>query len=478
MGVLLGQLPPAEVARLKAELAETLIANFCYPRFFDHRTDLLRMRPVDRSKRQEVWLYLSSVDFTSWGRVDLMSPDLQRQIERLFIQFVQRNRSFFGEQGRKRMSDLRMLIGTCASSVAEGLRGHLTGRRPQGLPFGSPRPVVSWSSLVVNGKVEPNWERIAPATLLLQQQLQEWRGEIKPTSASSPNNGHAASASHLSQEVIAEVKPVPVESASDEQSPRPIVRRPHREAAPAPVTSPRNAPNRGPGVRPVPVSPMPPVQSMLVNGASMPQPPVDIRSVPPTPTNAPPLLPQQQPQAFAHSTTTAPIPGPTHTNPLESTWTAVPPVSVPVAPSLAQRKSAPAPVETITPNPAHMAPAPASAQQRVLAPISGAEVAAQPREGTGVLTGGEDIAIFEQMRHQLVVWLRIEAVHAGIDISGQGPVQLLELLRQRESIDETRLQVVSTLLGLVSQVMKNGQASLLDYKQALMFHLLHTRDRH
>ena len=103
MGVYLGQLPPAELARLKAELAETLIAHFCYPRFFDYRTGTLRTRPVDRAKRQEVWLYLSSVDFTAWNRVDLMSPEFQHQIERLLIHFVQRNRNFFGEQGRKRI---------------------------------------------------------------------------------------------------------------------------------------------------------------------------------------------------------------------------------------------------------------------------------------------------------------------------------------------------------------------------------------
>src|SRR5919109_1729822 len=126
MGIYLGQLPPAELARLKAELAETLVAHFCYPRFFDYRTESLRMRPVDRAKRQEVWLYLSSFDFTAWSRVDLMSPDIQHYIERLFIQFVQRNRSFFGEQGRRRMSDIRMLIGSCASTVVQGLRNHIT----------------------------------------------------------------------------------------------------------------------------------------------------------------------------------------------------------------------------------------------------------------------------------------------------------------------------------------------------------------
>src|SRR2546421_7999770 len=192
MGVLIGQLPPAEIARLKAELAETLVAHFCYPRFFDYRTESLRMRPVDRAKRQEVWLYLSSVDFTAWGRVDLLSPDFQRSIERLLVQFVQRNRSFFGEQGRKRMSDIRMLISSSAASIVQGLRAHLTGQRQERpFPFGSPRPVVTWSAPGLTSQSDTGWEQIAAPTLLLQQQLQELRGEIKPVTPGEarPVNG-------------------------------------------------------------------------------------------------------------------------------------------------------------------------------------------------------------------------------------------------------------------------------------------------
>jgi hypothetical protein len=89
--------------------------------------------------------------------------------------------------------------------------------------------------------------------------------------------------------------------------------------------------------------------------------------------------------------------------------------------------------------------------------------------------GEDDIAIFEQMRHQLLIWLRVEAIHSGIEIAGQGAPQLLELLQQQAGLDETRLQVVSTLLNLASQVIRSGQVSVLDYKQALMFHLMHTR---
>jgi hypothetical protein len=49
------------------------------------------------------------------------------------------------------------------------------------------------------------------------------------------------------------------------------------------------------------------------------------------------------------------------------------------------------------------------------------------------------------------------------------------MLRQQSRIDETRLQVVSTLLNLANQVIKTGVVTVLDYKQALMFYLMHTR---
>src|SRR3984893_14377499 len=143
MGIYLGQMPPAEMARLKAEIAETLVASFSYPRFYDYRTNAMRMRPVDRAKRQEIWTFLSSFDFNTFSRIDIASPDFEHQVERLLIQFVQRNRAFFGQQGRKRMSDVRALINSSSVSVTEGLRGHLSGHPTT--PFGNARPVLSWS---------------------------------------------------------------------------------------------------------------------------------------------------------------------------------------------------------------------------------------------------------------------------------------------------------------------------------------------
>lgn len=106
---------------------------------------------------------------------------------------------------------------------------------------------------------------------------------------------------------------------------------------------------------------------------------------------------------------------------------------------------------------------------------SATNIAPAQRDNSLMRVGDDDIAIFEQMRHQMLVWLRIEVIRAGLELANQTPSQLLELLRRQDHMDETRLQVVSTLLNLANQVITNGQVSVLDYKQALMFHLMHTR---
>jgi hypothetical protein len=426
VGILVNQLPPMELARLKAELAETLISNFCYPRFYDYRTNSLRMRPVDRAKRQEVWQYLSSVDFNAWGRIDLMSPDFQRQVERLFIYFVQRNRSFFGEQGRKRMADIRMLISNTSSSVTEGLRGHMTGRPTS---FGNPRQVTSWVTSNATGRLEPTWDQIVATTMLLQQQLQETRGEIKvtPTNDVRPNgappkhsvrdrsaaNGSSAvEPGVISEQLVSTRKPTPqVETRTSSPYERPKVTNPLTSpiapsvAATAPVDSPvRN-------IQQVVVSEETSVLSVTSRDSA-----VETASV------SSPERSQQQVQG----STAAPA--------------VVPPRD------LTQTTQVP-----------HL------------------EVTTKVPESATVLVSEEDVVIFEQMRYQLVVWVRVEAVRAGVDITGHEPSELLELLQQLDGFDQTRLQVTSTLLNLCDQIIAAGHASLLEYKQAMMFYLMHTR---
>jgi hypothetical protein len=449
MGIYLGQLPPAEIARFKAELAETLIANFCYPRFFDPRTQSLRMRPVDRAKRQEVWLYLSAVDFTAWGRVDLMSPDFQHLIEHLFILFVQRNRNFFGEQGRRRMSDIRLLIGMCAVSVTQALRNHLAGQKQRNPPFGSPRPIVSWSASSVGGRNELAWEQIASRTMLLQQQLQEYRGEVRPPAPPMHDGRPPVNNSTVR-------RPVHPQHASGVAGNATEAKRSVQSQVSVPPTAP-------PGVQKI-SSPSGPLPGTKNTPTPMP---ASVVAVPPTLPNTPTVQP-------AHLV--APLKSETPDTPPASTESQVTSQLPPArsleadgprrqSPALSERRpaalSAPAQVHSTSPS------IPASASVPV--------VAAAQRETSVMTIGEDDLAIFEQMRHQLILWLRVEAVTAGLEIAGQGPSQLLELVRQHGRLDETRLQVVSTLLNLSGQVIKTGMVSTIDYKQALMFHLMHTK---
>ncbi len=453
MGIYLGQLPPAEVARLKAELAETIIANFCYPRFFDYRTDSLRMRPVDRNKRQEVWLYLSSVDFTAWNRIDLMSNDFQRSIERLFIQFVQRNRSFFGEQGRKRMPDVRMLITSTSTTVVQGLRNHVTGQRQdrQGLPsFGSPRQALSWAT-PVKGHSELAWEQIATTTTVLQQQLQEIRSEIRspqvndgPTVASSPSRRSSRAASTRGQSSTSVPQQATPTSKATTQRIAPNGTAPLQESKGTELLNPNAAPNVAAQHQPTPVAP----------AASMAPPtPAPIQK----PERMPPATPAADLSVTAMPKKSSDISSVATSGSASSAVTTLPPLSsAPAAPSIETNNGI---AQTTTPT----------------LPIPTAPATMGKRENAIMSVGDEDIAIFEQLRHQLVIWLRIEAIHLGLDITDQSPPRLLELLSQQEKYDETRLQVVSTLLNLANQVIKNGRVSVLDYKQALMFHLMHTR---
>ncbi|HEY6540696.1 MAG TPA: hypothetical protein VIZ18_07150 [Ktedonobacteraceae bacterium] len=466
MGIYLGQMPPAEMARLKAEIAETLIANFSYPRFFDYRTNTLRIRPVDRGKRQEIWTFLSSFDFNTFSRIDVTSPDFQRQVERLLIQFVQRNRAFFGQQGRKRMPDVRALITSSSTSVTEGLRGHLSGRATT--PFGNARPVVSWSKSNNSGRLEPGWEQIANPTMSLQQQLQEARGEIRPGASSdarpaapppvangAANNGAATTSPRRSPRLRATTQ-------GNNNG--------NEGAAPAPAARPAGA---IPSTRPIP-----PDEMRAVNPPSGPlAPPPSVApaaaSNPPAPPVAPVTEAMKPPVSSDQPVLRAGIVGDA------SAPSAKPDEKA--SPIQERDLSTQAADSSVPPAPAVAAKQPAVTQPQVsrqreltrtepLAPTLTGQ-----QDSATLMVSDEDVVIFEEMRHQLLVWLRVEVVRVGVDLSGQTPAQLLEILGQQDGADETRLQVISTLLGLVNQVIAHGYATLVEYKQAMMFYLIHTR---
>ncbi|MGZ3616365.1 MAG: hypothetical protein ACXWOL_05815 [Ktedonobacteraceae bacterium] len=431
MGILVSQLPPAELARLKAELAETLISNFCYPRFYDYRIDSLRMRPVDRSKRQEVWQYLGSVDFNAWGRIDLMSPDFQRQVERLLIYFVQRNRTFFGDQGRKRMADIRLLISASSTSIVEGLRGHLTGKSNG---FGNPRPTNSWANSNITKRNDPPWEQLVAPTMLLQHQIQEARGELKATQNEMRPNG-ASSSKHSMRErsnanghsngVTEHELPLDKHVSTNDRLVE-VEQQTFPDTDQSKITNPLTSPD---AIEAQPVSDNKSVDELLNQKDQ-----VLISK------GEAAALHLEQDNVIANTTFT---PQKQSLEPLQDSIS---------APAILQ-----------------------SQELGQATPPSQTEVTIKEHANATVLVSEEDVVIFQQMRHQLVVWARIEAVRTGLDIASHEPSELLDMLQQIDGIDQTRLQVTSTLINLCDQIIAAGQASLLEYKQAIMFYLMHTR---
>src|SRR5579863_1757298 len=91
MAVRVGELEPRQVERMRTELGEIMIASFAYPPFFDFRANRLSRRPVDQAKRDEIALFLNSVNLAPLNTTDVASPELRRFVERLFLRYLEVN---------------------------------------------------------------------------------------------------------------------------------------------------------------------------------------------------------------------------------------------------------------------------------------------------------------------------------------------------------------------------------------------------
>jgi hypothetical protein len=358
-----------------------------------------------------------------------MSPEFQRQVERLLIYFVQRNRTFFGEQGRKRMADIRMLISISSTSIVEGLRGHLTGRSNG---FGNPRAVNSWANSNVTKRVDSTWEQVVAPTMLLQHQIQEARGEFKATQNDLQPNGTSHKQSIRDRS-----------SANGNSS----------SVFEHEITSNKNASTNNTSLQ-IEQQTFPGIDHSKMNDPLTSSASFETEFVF---TDA--IVDEQSSLSDKVLITeeVADIP---------QVVQDIPVVNSTITPPKQTSEPVQGPIST-----------PAILQSQELTqtqPAQKVKVTIKEPESTTVLVSEEDVVIFEQMRHQLVVWTRVEAVRAGLDIAGHEPSELLEQLQHVDGFDETRLQVTSTLINLCDQIIAAGQASLLDYKEALMFYLMHT----
>ncbi|GAC1464290.1 MAG: hypothetical protein PVSMB5_04860 [Ktedonobacteraceae bacterium] len=336
--------------------------------------------------------------------------------------------------------------------------------------------------------------------MLLQQQLQELRGEAK-TVAAGESRPVATPAGGSSTAPRRMVRPQPVGAAAAQKvnvdveslAKQKTTATPQVNPRPQPAAAPQTGTKVDPMVNPAPAASVSPLAPAATTRRLPPQyqqaQPVEQRAasdgrrqsgvleVPADARQGPPVARKSDALKL----------------PIEAQAPATP-IAPPPSPAVAASASAATPLKTSNGNgvkesalsfadtspSAVVSSAPslhARSVTQTASPGQSNNALAQDAGSRDMLSVGEDdVAIFEQMRHQLVIWLRIEAIRAGLEISDQGPAQLLEMLRQQAHFDETRLQVVSTLLNLANQVVKTGLVSVLDYKQALMFHLMHTRN--
>ena len=164
----LRQLTSRQLERLKSELAEVIIANFCYPAFLDYRLNMLRTRPVDRRKRQEVWAYVSGVNFSPIGSMDVGSMDFRRFVERVFLRYVDMNRALMATASARQIGAARARVPQLAMSVGRGLADYLV--LSEASTFGQARLVESWGT-TRSAQHEPAWEQIEKSTQVLQTTL-------------------------------------------------------------------------------------------------------------------------------------------------------------------------------------------------------------------------------------------------------------------------------------------------------------------
>jgi hypothetical protein len=229
MGGSLSQLTARQRERLKSELAEVIIANFCYPPFLDYRLNILRTRPVDRRKRQEVWAYVNGLNFGPLDTMDVASVEFRRFVERVFLRAIEMNRSLLAAASERQMAAVRGRVPQLAANVARGLADYLA--LGEASEFGRARPVESWASSA-SGYTEPTWEQIEKSTQLLQTTLVYLRVNKNKDSAAQP--AAASAEDQRDQKLLAVITAFPTQL---------LVSPPERPAAQAPAANGATAPH-------------------------------------------------------------------------------------------------------------------------------------------------------------------------------------------------------------------------------------------
>src|SRR5579871_3834433 len=121
MAIRMGELDARAKEQVRAALGELLMERFAYPGFYGYGVERLRVRPLDRVKRQQIAAYIESVGFAPLDPMAVDSAELRRYFEGVFLRYLDVNPHL----GKPRMASKRAQLRVEARRAAEELQREL-----------------------------------------------------------------------------------------------------------------------------------------------------------------------------------------------------------------------------------------------------------------------------------------------------------------------------------------------------------------
>ncbi len=421
MGVMVGELDPRQIERLRGELLLLLVTQCAYPPFFDYRSGNRRQRPPDRATIDETREFLSSASFAPLHNADVTSPDVRRFLERLILRYIEVNPHLHGLRAQRRVPELRARVPRLAAELQRAMVAFVQGSYAE---FGTRRPQASWQH--TSTKARPlSADALAHHTRLLEAALTRSADTARQAIA-RPVPGSARPAVKLGQSGIYADATV-------------AVRAPFADFA-----SGRQSAIFDRGVADAPTGPL----RVAPSGKA--------RQAPPAP-----------PSAHARERAAEPVPDDLYRLYGDYLRDMQPEATAPTPVVNGRGASAGAGAASDVRGPG-MPSAPAMGGP---AGISRPGSDATPAPGPA----GADLHIFFQLRYQLEAYIRRAARSYGVQTRNDDPFALLDALRRSGFVDESDLRIAEGILALSDRVTSAHAATLEDYRQAMTLYLLYHR---
>ncbi|HLJ81990.1 MAG TPA: hypothetical protein VKT52_10920 [Ktedonobacterales bacterium] len=462
MGVCVGDLEQRQMERLRVELGEVLAAHVAYPPFFNYRAAQAMVRPLDRSKRDEIDQYLRSVNFTSIERAEVTSPEVRRFLERLILRYIEVNPALTRPRMYRRLPELRSRAPRMAAEVQRGLLALVSG---QATAFGTQRTRPAWSGPAAQPHhLKQDREH---NTRVLEAILVRRSGALPPLPSShTPRSAAPPQSAARSWPVVSSDLTVPVPAQGVPTPP------PHSPFAGLEVgaqsdvfgsvssgggTGAISTPGASTGafasaaasdsISNVPTGPLGPPRPAASAAAPAP---VNMRELPPD-------LFQLYGDYLRDMEPEAADDGPADP-------AAPPAAGLPGMLGNGMRADVASESSPFTTN--------GYAAQAMSEMGSQAGTKARPVESASTRS---DKLIFWQLRYQLEAYVRRAARSYGVQTSSGDPSGVIDALRRSRFVDEADLRIAEGILALTDRVTAGVAPTIEDYQQALMLYLLYHR---